>query len=763
MVTRLLAPARIRLPRGVRILQAVTAGFVLVYLASTLLRVREGPNSFYDVCVANLGYAGCSALCIWAALARRRFRWGWAAIGASLLLFTSGSILWTTLVQYFNPVPYPSIADACFLAFFFLAFLGIGLLVRESVPKTSKTIWLDGLMAALGVAAFEATLVIGPISTANKGDFGTVATNIAYPIGDLVLITMVVAVFAVRGWRPGRLWWMLGLGLVIFAAADSVYVLRVTSGTYVTGTPLDSLWLVGAFFIAFAAWQGTGVEPVAVRAAQPLIVVPLLFLLSSLGIVVYATTRPVLPLGVFLATATLLIAFGRWVYAFRQLSMLAESKREARTDELTGLPNRRLFFERIGECFNSGHAPPPLAVMMIDLDRFKEINDSLGHPVGDDVLRQLGPRLTRAVGADGTVARLGGDEFGLLLSPLVNRSAATAMAERVGEVLREPFELESMSLRVDASIGIALAPEHGTTPQALLQKADVAMFSAKRARDSWQIYSPEHDQNTRDRLELMEDLRDAIHRGEMLLYYQPILDLTTNMVTSAEALVRWRHPTRGILEPARFLRLVEESGLMGDLTMVVLDQALTQQARWAADGYGLGISVNISAINLQDEELPDKVAAIIATRGVASNCVTLEITEDCFIADPDHAVDILRRLSALGVEISIDDYGTGFSSLTYLRRLPVSELKLDRTFLQDVLQDTRAVAVIGSTVDLAHALGLRVVVEGVEDQEALTLMTGLGCDAAQGYFIGRPVPFENFDLAAVAGIAQPASVGTAGA
>jgi diguanylate cyclase len=747
-LARHLVRARIRLPGGPRTLQVITAGFVLVYLASTVLRGREGSNSFYDVWIANLGYAGCTVMCGWAALVRRRGRWGWAAIAFSLLLFTSGSILWTALVQYFNPVPYPSIADACFLAFFVVAFLGIGLLVRESVPKTSKTIWLDGLMAALGVAAFEATLVIGPISTANKGDFGTVATNIAYPIGDLVLVTMVVAVFAVRGWRPGRLWWTLGLGLVIFAAADSVYVLRVTSGTYVTGTPLDSLWLIGAFLIASAAWQGMGAERATARTAQPLIVVPLLFLLSSLAIVVYATTRPVLPLGVFLATATLLIAIGRWVYAFMQLSVLAESRREARTDELTGLANRRLFFERIGECFQPGHAPSPLAVLMIDLDRFKEINDSLGHPVGDDVLRQLGPRLTRAVGVDGTVARLGGDEFGLLLSPLVNRSAATEMAERVREVLREPFQLESMSLRVDASIGIALAPEHGTTPQALLQKADVAMFCAKRARDSWQIYSPEHDENTRERLELMEDLRDAMHRGEIVLYYQPILDLKTSTVTSAEALVRWRHPTRGILEPARFLRLVEEGGLMGDLTMVVLDQALTQQARWTERGYALGISVNISAINLQDEELPDKVAAIIATRGVPAACITLEITEDCFIADPDHAVDILRRLRALGVEISIDDYGTGFSSLTYLRRLPVSELKLDRTFLKDVVEDSRAVAVVGSTVDLAHALGLRVVVEGVEDQDALDLMTGLGCDAAQGYFIGRPVPAEDFDVPA---------------
>jgi hypothetical protein len=241
----------------------VTLGLTLLYIGSTTLR-RPGTSSFFfDVVIANLGYAGCTALCAWRAVARRRGRWGWGSLAAGLFLFTTGSVLWTTWVQYFNPVPYPSISDACFLTFYFLAFIGIALLVRETVPRTSRTIWVDGLIAGLGVAALETTLVISPIATLNIGDTLTVATNIAYPIGDLVLVTMVVAVFAVRGWRPGRLWWMLGIGLVVFAAADSVYVLRVLSNTYVTGTPLDSLWLIGALFMAFAAWQRMGVGSAA--------------------------------------------------------------------------------------------------------------------------------------------------------------------------------------------------------------------------------------------------------------------------------------------------------------------------------------------------------------------------------------------------------------------------------------------------------------------------------------------------------------------
>jgi diguanylate cyclase len=740
---------RIRVPRSVRILQVVTGGLALLYLASTILRSSGTSSTFFDVWVANLGYAGCTVLCAWRAIARRPGRWGWGALAGGLLLFTAGSVLWTGWVQYFNPVPYPSIADFCFLAFFFMAFLGIGLLVRETVPKTSRTIWVDGLIAALGVAALEGTLVIGPISLANKGDFGTVATNIAYPIGDLVLVTMVVAVFAVRGWRPGRLWWTLGAGLLIFAAADSVYVLRVTSGTYVTGTPLDSLWLIGAFLMVVAAWQGMGAELKNVQLIQAPNIVPALFLLSSLGIVVYATARPVLPLGVVLAAATLVIAIARSAYAFRQLRALADSKREARTDELTGLPNRRLFFERLVVCFEPSPTPHRLAVLMIDLDRFKEINDSLGHHVGDDVLRELGPRLIAAAGSMATVARLGGDEFGLILSPLVDPSAATDMAERVREVLRKPFQLEGMSLRVDASIGIALAPDHGATPESVLQKADVAMFAAKRAHAPWQIYSSDHDQNARERLELMEDLRDALRRREIVLYYQPILDLPKGKVTGAEALARWRHPSRGILQPAAFLGLVADAGLMGPFTMSVLDQAFIQQAKWSEQGYDIGVSVNISAASLRDEELPDKVGALISKHRVNPARVTLELTEDAFIADPEQALLVLEQLRALGVELSIDDFGTGFSSLTYIRRLPVSELKLDRTFLTGAPRDKRAVSVIRSTVDLAHSLGLRIVAEGIENLDALALVDELGCDAAQGYLMGRPVPAQEFDLGPV--------------
>jgi diguanylate cyclase (GGDEF)-like protein len=723
---------------GVRSLQAVTGLLVAIYLASTLLRRDHTTSTLYDGWIGNLGYVGCALLCAWRALVVRRQRLAWAAIALSLVLFTAGAVLWTTVVQFFDPVPYPSVADGFFLVFYPLAFLGVGLLIRDSLPRSSRSIWLDGLIAALGVAALEATVVIAPISHGTLGEAVTVVTTLAYPVGDLVLVGMVVAVFAMRGWQPGRVWWTLGAGLAVFAVADSVYVLRVTANTYVTGTWLDSLWLIGTFLVATAAWIRPEPAEETVRS-QPL-VVPGLFLLSSLGIVVYATSTPVLPLGVVLATGTLLVAIIRMAHSYGQLRTLAESRREARTDELTGLPNRRLFYETVGRCFEGGSGREQLAVLMVDLDRFKEINDSLGHHVGDDILRQLGPRLAGVVGGAGTVARLGGDEFGLLLSPITDPTEATDLADQVCEVLRAPFELETMTLHVDASIGIALAPDHGTEADTLLQKADVAMYEAKRSRRSWALYSPERDTNTRDRLELMEDLRDAIDGDQLILHYQPKVDLASNTMTGVEALVRWEHPTRGLLAPDRFLDLAEQSGLIEPLAMVVLDQALAQQAQWARDGLPLTVAVNLSAVNLRDEHLDSKVAGLLSHHGVAPASLILELTEQSIMADPEQNRGVLERLRSLGVAISIDDYGTGFSSLAYLRELPVSELKLDRTFLAGVPHDARAVAIVRSTVELAHSLGLRMVAEGVESVDALALLGDLGCDIAQGYLLGRPVP-----------------------
>ncbi len=661
-------------------------------------------------------------------------------MAVALGLFAAGNLVWTTYVQFLDPVPFPSLQDALFIPFYPVAYCGIFLLARDALPRRgASAIWLDGLIAALGVAALGTVTVIATIGRENTGDKGDVITNFAYPVGALALVTMLVAVFAVQGWRPGRGWWLLGGGLALFGVADSVYSVQALEETYVTGTVLDSLWMIGTLLMATAAWQTSGAPAGESRKTQP-VLVPGMFLMSSLCIVVYATFHEVLPFGVILATCTLMLAIVRMGFAFRQLQTLAESKREARTDELTGLPNRRLFYETLRQSLEPGSGRQHLAVLMIDLDRFKEINDSLGHHVGDEVLRQLGPRLATVVDGDGTVARLGGDEFGLLVSPLQDDAQATAVAERVRDDLRRSFLLDNITLHVDASIGIAIAPDHGQAADTLLQRADVAMYEAKRNHEPWEVYSPFRDRHSRDRLELMEDVRDAIGRNELVLFYQPKLDVPSGIITGVEALVRWQHPTRGLLTPDRFLTLFEQSGMMGPLAMSVLELAMLQQAEWARDGIRISMAVNLSAANLADEQLPEKVDDVFDRLDVDPGNVVLEITEDSLMVDAEQSLQILERLHAGGVQLSVDDYGTGFSSLAYLRDLPVNELKLDRAFLAAAADDERAVAIIRSTIDLAHALHLRIVAEGVETPANLALISELGCDTAQGYLLGRPLP-----------------------
>jgi diguanylate cyclase (GGDEF)-like protein len=726
---------------AVRALHVVTTGLVLLYLASTIFREHPSTISFYDGWIGNLAYLGCAVLAaLRAAVVYDRQRAGWTAMAVALALFAAGNLVWTTYVQFMDPVPFPSLQDALFLPFYPIAYVGIFLLARDALPRRgSSAVWLDGIIAALGVAALGAVTIIATIDRENTGDRGDIVTNFAYPVGALVLVTILVAVFAVQGWRPGRGWWALGGGLALFAVADSVYSVQALEGTYVTGSVLDSLWMIGTLFMATAAWQTTPADSTEARRTGP-VIVPGMMLMSSLCIVVFATFHEVLPLGVILATCTLMLAIIRMGFAFRQLQTLAESKREARTDELTGLPNRRLFYETLRNSLEPASGGQHLAVLMIDLDRFKEINDSLGHHVGDEVLRQLGPRLARVVDGHGTVARLGGDEFGLLLSPLLNDSQATEVAERVRDDLRRSFLLDNITLHVDASIGIAIAPDHGDAADTLLQRADVAMYEAKRNHEPWQVYSAFRDRHTRDRLELMEDVRDAIGRSELVLFYQPKLDVASGIITGVEALVRWQHPTRGLLTPDRFLSLFEQSGMMGPLAMSTLELAMIQQAEWARDGIRISMAVNLSAANLADEQLPEKVNDVFERLDVDPANVVLEITEDSLMVDAELSLQVLERLHAGGVQLSVDDYGTGFSSLAYLRDLPVNELKLDRAFLAAAADDDRAVAIIRSTIDLAHALKLRIVAEGVETPANLELISQLGCDTAQGYLLGRPAP-----------------------
>jgi diguanylate cyclase (GGDEF)-like protein len=411
-------------------------------------------------------------------------------------------------------------------------------------------------------------------------------------------------------------------------------------------------------------------------------------------------------------------------------------KYTARYDQLTDLPNRNLLYERLEQIISDNK---PFSLILMDLDRFKEINDTIGHQAGDSLLQQVGLRLQSVVRKGDTVARLGGDEFGALLPGLDGKAAALA-AERFLNAFDPSFVIGEIALSVRTSIGIASFPEHSTDKDALMRYADVAMYLAKESGGGYTVYSAERDSYSTERLALMGDLHRALEQNQLFLVYQPKLNLQTGAVTGVEALARWQHPKGGLIPPDQFIALAERSGFIKSLTAWGLEAALTQSRSWSEGGTAVPISVNLSARTLHDETFPDRVKEVLESRKVAPAQLELEITESVIMVDPSRALTILTRLNRMGISLSIDDFGTGYSSLSYLKKLPVNAVKIDKSFIINMTDDTNDAQIVRSTIDLAHNLGLKVIAEGVETREAWDQLLALGCDEAQGYYMSRPLP-----------------------
>jgi diguanylate cyclase (GGDEF)-like protein len=421
-------------------------------------------------------------------------------------------------------------------------------------------------------------------------------------------------------------------------------------------------------------------------------------------------------------------------------------RHQALHDHLTDLPNRVLLYERMEDAIAAAERSGGVtALLLLDLDRFKEVNDTLGHHQGDRLLEEVADRLRSTVRRGDTLARLGGDEFAVLLTDVPNRSVAAELAGRLRDALARPFSLNGVVAVLDASIGIALCPDHGTDVHELVQRADVAMYDAKRSRTNIETYSEDRDPYSEERLQLLGELREAIRAGQLVLHYQPKIGVESDAVIGVEALVRWEHPERGLLPPSEFVPLAERTGAIGDLTRWVLDNALAQQRAWREAGFDLAMAVNLAAPNIVDESLPGLVADLLARHGVPGNRLECEISEHTVMADPHRAITVLEALRALGVRLSLDDFGTGHSSLAYLKRLPLDEVKIDRSFVIGMADDADDAAIVRSTIDLARNLGLDVVAEGVETEEVLRDLAALECDVAQGFFLSRPLPAAELD------------------
>ena len=407
-------------------------------------------------------------------------------------------------------------------------------------------------------------------------------------------------------------------------------------------------------------------------------------------------------------------------------------------DALTDLPNRLLLHDRLAQAMRvAGRAGTPLALLLLDLNGFKEINDTLGHHAGDLVLQCVASRMRGLLRGADTVARLGGDEFALVL-PVADIDGALLTAQKVLHEIEQPCVIDHRPLSVRASLGIACFPEHGTSAETLLERADLAMYVAKSDGVGIAVYAPDHDHHTHRRLTLVAELRKGLSENQFCLEYQPIVNLTTNVVTGVEALVRWNHPTHGRVMPDQFIHLAEQTGLINPLTTIVLETAIREWSQLPTVP-PLTVAVNLSSRTLQDPSLPRRIADMLAVYNVPPESLALEITENILMSDPARSMDCLKRLHRMGVRIVIDDFGTGYSSLSYLRRLPVDVLKIDRSFIAGLLTGGDDV-IVRSTIDLAHNLGLTVIAEGVESDEVQARLMALGCDAAQGMFIRAPAP-----------------------
>ena len=722
---------------GLLLLEVVA--FIVVTVPG--VRATEGFDTLLDGWLQGLGYVTAAGVALLRPLTSPIDRAVWAWLAGALAARALGFVLFLAYVRWQEPMPYPSIADAAWLAMYVFMLAGLVELARRRVRRLSTALLLDAVVGILAAGAlavgflYETVLSLAAPGTPNA----VVAVNLAYPVLDLALLVVFIGVLLAYEYRPPRAAWMLAVGVIGFAVVDAVFVYQAAAGTFRPGTLLSSASLAVMALVALAGWL-PGQRSGGLREAVPSVVLPGIFALVCLGVLVVATQQDTPLLAVALAGLGVAVAIARTGLAFRVARSIAEHRREARTDELTGLANRRAFNEILERALADRAQDRRFALLVVDLDDFKAVNDSLGHHFGDELLRLTAPRLQHAVRSGDVVARIGGDEFAVLLAD-ADGELAVRIAERLRAGFRRPFLLGARPLVIAPSVGIALVPDDGHEPVQLLQHADLAMYEAKTNRSGQALFSRELHPAGRKRLETTERLRRAIQGGEIVVHYQPQVSLRTGRVTGVEALARWEHPDAGLVLPAGFLNQIESGGLMPLLTASVLRQALRQGAAWHAAGRRLTVAVNLSVSNLLDPEFPDQVVDLLAESGLPYGSLELELTEDLFMADPSRARAAIGTLLDAGISLVIDDYGTGFSSLGYLRDLhDIRGLKLDRSFVTPMGTEPRVEAIVESTINLAHALGMAVVAEGVETVQVRDRLAAMGCELGQGFLFSRALP-----------------------
>ena len=676
----------------------------------------------------------------------------WLLLGLGLLGYAGGFVIqfWFAASQHLGPGEL-NLSDASSLLLYPLADAGLLVLARQRAGRRDTGSMLEAGLVFSGVAAVSVTVVCAVYPSLLRGSLLHVVYALAYPVGGFTLFIVTLTGLALTGGRQDRTWRVLLFGFALMTVGDALYGLATVSGRFHFGSYLDVLFTGGPVFVALAATYAPTIGTAAARRRSASSALPALATLTALAVLVAGSYTMVPMVAVWAASVCVVLAVCRTSQLFAQGRMLERTRAQARTDELTGLANRRALLEAISA--TATLLPPsteaPLELLLLDLDGFKEVNDSLGHAAGDDLLAMIGG-LLRSTATGCLVARLGGDEFAVLM-PRRKRSARSGqtgpeLAATLRAAIGRPVLVATTQVVVRVSIGHAALTElspPGEVSSEVLRRADLALYRAKETHIASVSWDATLDQKTRDRLTLLSELRVALRAGDQMhAWYQPKTDPRDGNVVGFEALVRWQHPTRGLLLPGDFLPAVERSGLLPALTLQVLGQAVAFLHELLAGGRDVHIAVNLGAPDLLDADLPRIVAQLLREHAVSPRHLRFEVTETVVMSDPDRIIATLLDLRTLGVGLSLDDYGTGLSSLGYLRLLPIDELKIDRSFVRDLLSDESCALIVASTIGLAHDLRLRVVAEGVEDQPTLEALAEAGCDTVQGWHTGRPVSLD---------------------
>ncbi len=744
------------------------AGAVIVGVAFSAALITQWGGAAVSLQVSQVGLLVIAAFAVVcgataARSAEGRQRQAWICMTVGMAGWTVGAALWIYYLSIADRSPFPSLADAGYLMFPVGAAFAMVLFPVGYSGHSRARFLLDGFIVAGALFEISWVFVLRSIFESEGTRSFTLALAVAYPVSDIVVATIAIMVLArARTGRRSTLAMLAG-GVVFMAFSDSAFAYLSAQGVYMTGHVVDIGWAIAFLTFGMAALLSRRAPDTEVVDTQLPAKVSMWLPYVPVAIAALVCIPAYLPtpgIGPIFISSTLLMGavMARQYMVVRQnqrlLKLVAD---QAMRDTLTGLANRDLFHDRLIHAVQlHQNDNQSVAVLSMDLDDFKLVNDSLGHPAGDTLLTQAAERLEGCVRTSDTVARVGGDEFAVLMEGLPELSRL--VAHRVVSAFEEPFVIDGQQLLVRPSVGLAVASSANPDLSAdqLLKQADVAMYSAKRSKagglhtftPDMAIADPEEIELRAEAGEgaepgaavrLLGELRHAIDHEELAVFYQPKFDLRTGGVVGVEALVRWPHPKRGLLGPAQFLPLVRKRGLMRAVTDLVLTQALDDAAQWQAMGIGVPIAVNVFAPSLGDLDLPTHIASALSTRGLSPEDLTIEITEDFLLDNIERTRSVLERLRQRGIRIAIDDFGSGYSALWYLRELAIDEVKLDRHFIAPIRVDPRAAAVVRGVVDLAHVLGVTTVAEGVENVETAERLREFGCEVAQGYYYSPPV------------------------